>query len=190
MVTKKTTESCENGMASDTAILREEVPRILSSAHLATGPHPALSELEFGLLVAHNAFTRWVVRCMRAAGEPDLAVNDVLILHHVHHRSRSKRLADICFTLNLEDSHVVNYSLKKLLNMKYVSSEKLGKEVFYAATPQGVALLEKFRDVRNRCLMPSVEGDLADADSLSLMAARLRMLSGLYDQAARAASSL
>ena len=69
---------------------------------------------------------------MRAAGEPDLAVNDVLILHHVHHRSRSKRLADICFTLNLEDSHVVNYSLKKLLNMKHVSSEKLGKEVFYA----------------------------------------------------------
>jgi len=165
-------------------------PRILSSAHLATGAHPALSELEFGLMVAHNAFARWVVRCMRAAGEPDLSAVDVLVLHHVHHRARSKRLADICFTLNYEDSHVVNYSLKKLLNMKLVSSEKAGKEVFYATTAQGGELLDRFRKVRNRCLLPAVEGELADAEAMSAMAGRLRMLSGLYDQAARAASSL
>ncbi len=190
MVTKKTTKTRAASAAFETPAAREDAPRILSSAHLAVGPHPALSELEFGLLVAHNAFTRWIVRCMRAAGESDLAVNDVLVLHHVHHRSRGKRLADICFTLNLEDSHVVNYSLKKLLNMKYVSSEKLGKEVFYATTPRAAALLERFREVRNQCLMPTVEGELADAQGLSMMAARLRMLSGLYDQAARAASSL
>ncbi|HUH86907.1 MAG TPA: winged helix DNA-binding protein [Pusillimonas sp.] len=165
-------------------------PLILSSEHLARGPHPALSEFEFGLMVAHNAFARWVVRCMRAAGEPDLAITDVLVLHHVHHRDRSKRLADICFTLNYEDSHVVNYSLKKLVNMKLARSEKIGKEVFYSTTPAGVASLERFREVRNRCLLPAVEGDLADAQAMSAMAARLRMLSGMYDQAARAASSL
>lgn len=165
-------------------------PLILSSEHLARGPHPALSEFEFGLMVAHNAFARWVVRCMRAAGEPDMALTDVLVLHHVHHRGRSKRLADICFTLNYEDSHVVNYSLKKLVNMKLARSEKIGKEVFYATTPAGETLLGQFRDVRSRCLLPAVEGDLADAQAMSTMAARLRMLSGLYDQAARAASSL
>ena len=165
-------------------------PRILSSEHLARGPHPSLSEFEFGLMVAHNAFARWAVRCMRAAGEPDLAVTDVLVLHHVHHRDRSKRLADICFTLNYEDSHVVNYSVKKLVSMKLARSEKVGKEVFYATTPAGADLLERFRKVRNRCLLPTVEGELADAELMSAMAARLRMLSGLYDQAARAASSL
>lgn len=165
-------------------------PRILSSEHLALGPHPALSEFEFGLMVAHNAFARWVVRCMRAAGEPDLAVTDVLVLHHVHHRGRSKRLADICFTLNYEDSHVINYSLKKLVSMKLARGEKMGKEVFYTTTPEGVELLDRFRKVRNRCLLPAVEGELADAATMSAMAARLRMLSGLYDQAARAASSL
>jgi len=164
--------------------------RILSSAHLAQGAHPALSELEFGLMVAHNAFSRWVVRCMRAAGESELAITDVLVLHHVHHRRRSKRLADICFTLNYEDSYVINYSLKKLLNMKLVSSEKIGKEVFYAATPRGAQLLDRFRDVRDQCLLPAVEGELADEAQMSATAGRLRMLSGLYDQAARAASSL
>ena len=164
--------------------------RILSSAHLATGPHAELSELEFGLIIAHNAFARWVVRCMSAAGEPDLAVTDVLVLHHVHHRERGKKLADICFTLNYEDTHVINYSLKKLLNLGLVRGDKVGKEVFYATTAEGAALIERFRTVRGRCLLSVVEGELADPDSLSETARHLRLLSGLYDQAARAASSL
>ncbi len=164
--------------------------RILSSAHLASGLHPALSELEFGLIVANNAFGRWVVRCMRAAGESDLASTDILVLHHVHHRQRQKRLADICFTLNYEDSYVISYSLKKLLKMKLVAGEKIGKEVFYGTTEKGGELLDKFREVRERCLFPGVEGELANDDALSEVAERLRMLSGLYDQAARAASSL
>ncbi|MBX6317889.1 winged helix DNA-binding protein [Pigmentiphaga sp.] len=164
--------------------------RILSSAHLATGPHAELSELEFGLIIAHNAFSRWVVRCMAAAGEAELAITDVLVLHHVHHRQRGKKLADICFTLNYEDTHVINYSLKKLAGMGLVRGEKIGKEVFYATTNEGAALIERFRDIRGRCLLPSIEGELADDASLSDVARRLRMLSGLYDQAARAASSL
>lgn len=164
--------------------------RILSSAHLAQGPHASLSELEFGLIVAHNAFTRWIVRCMGAAGEADLSVTDVLVLHHVHHRDRAKKLADICFTLNYEDSHVINYSLKKLVSMQVIAGQKVGKEVLYATTETGNALIARFRDVRGRCLLPAVTGDIADDAGLSDIAGRLRMLSGLYDQAARAASSL
>ncbi|MBC2770015.1 winged helix DNA-binding protein [Pusillimonas sp. 7-48] len=164
--------------------------RILSSAHLAEGPHASLSEFEFGLIVCHNAFSRWVVRCMRAAGGHDLAVTDVLVLHHVYHRQRAKRLADICFTLNYEDTYVITYSLKKLQNAGLVAGEKVGKEMFYTVTDDGAAMLDRFRDVRAGCLLPAVEGELADADQLSRMAERLRALSGLYDQAARAASSL
>jgi predicted MarR family transcription regulator len=157
---------------------------------LAQGPHASLSELEFGLIVAHNAFTRWIVRCMGAAGEADLSVTDVLVLHHVHHRDRAKKLADICFTLNYEDSHVINYSLKKLVSMQVIAGQKVGKEVLYATTETGNALIARFRDVRGRCLLPAVTGDIADDAGLSDIAGRLRMLSGLYDQAARAASSL
>jgi predicted MarR family transcription regulator len=168
----------------------DEPLRILSSAHLADGPHASLSELEFGLIVCHNAFSRWVVRCMRAAGGLDLAVTDVLVLHHVYHRQRPKRLADVCFTLNYEDSHVITYSLKKLQNAGLVTGEKVGKEMFYSVTTEGKAMLARFRDVRAGCLLPAVEGELSEADQLSKMAERLRALSGLYDQAARAASSL
>jgi predicted MarR family transcription regulator len=164
--------------------------RIISSAHLANGPHAALSEVEFGMIVANNAFNRWVMRCMAAAGESELAVTDILVLHHVHHRGRHKKLADICFTLNYEDSHVVNYALRKLMGLGLLNNKKIGKEVFYASTEKGTALIERFREIRNRCLLPSVAGELEDEASLSGIARNLRELSGLYDQAARAASSL
>jgi predicted MarR family transcription regulator len=165
-------------------------PRILSSAHLAEGEWGELSEFEFGLIVSYNAFARWAVRCMAAAGMPDLTITDVLVLHHVHHRGRSKKLADICFTLCYEDTHVVNYALKKLLGLGLLSSGKVGKEVFYRTTPGAESLLRRYRAVREQCLLPSVPTALDDAAELSQAAARLRALSGLYDQAARAATSL
>src|SRR4051794_11487703 len=75
-----------------------------SSEHLSS-KSPAMSELEFGLIMAGNAFNRWIVRCMAAAGLPELTTLDVLVLHHVHHRKRGKKTADICCILNIEDTH-------------------------------------------------------------------------------------
>lgn len=164
--------------------------RIMSAAHLAEGAHPELSELEFGIIVANNAFQRWITRCMAAAGAQDLGATDILVLHHVHHRGRGKRLADICFTLNYEDTHVVNYALKKLIGQGLIQSTRSGKEVFYATSQHGSELLGRFREVRKECLLQSVESELDDAQELSRIASRLRFLSGIYDQAARAASSL
>ena len=179
--------------------------RILSSAHLADGDWGELSEFEFGLIVAGHAFDRWAVRCMAAAGMPDLTITDVLVLHHVHHRGKGKKLADICFTLNYEDAHVVAYALRKLTSLGLVRGEKVGKEVLHSSTPAGAALVARYRAVRDRCLVASVPdrlGSLQEADGrdagapvdgrseLAHLAGMLRTLSGLYDQAARAAASL
>ncbi len=179
--------------------------RILSSAHLADGEWGELSEFEFGLIVATHAFARWAVRCMAAAGMPDLTITDVLVLHHVHHRGKGKKLADICFTLNYEDAHVVAYALRKLTGLGLVRGEKVGKEVFHSTTPAGAALVARYRTVRDRCLIASVPGRLGslsgatgreraaagdDRFELAHLARMLRTLSGLYDQAARAAASL
>lgn len=41
---------------------------IVSSAHLVSAQSAEMSEFEFGLIVAGNAFHRWVVHCMAAAG--------------------------------------------------------------------------------------------------------------------------
>src|ERR1700743_3176582 len=90
------------------------IRRTGSSAPLAAGAMPALSEFEFGAIMVSHAFERWMVRCMSAAGVPDLSAIDVLILHTVFHRDRPKRMADICLVLNIEDTHVVSYAIKKL----------------------------------------------------------------------------
>ena len=161
--------------------------KIVSSRHLATPGGWQLSEFEFGLIVAYNGFSRWINRCMAASGYPELGTLEILVLHNINHRDRGKRLSDICFMLNIEDAHTVNYAIKKLVKYGLVSGKKHGKEMLYSTTTEGVTLCEKYRDTREQCLIESLT---ADGDELSEIAATLRTLSGIYDQAARAASSL
>ena len=161
---------------------------IVSSSHLVSERSVELSEFEFGLIVAWNAFARWAMRCMAAAGCPDLTITDVLVLHHINHRARNKKLADICFVLNYEDTHVVAYSLKKLLAAGLAQGAKSGKEVFYSPTPAGEAAVQKYREVREACLVDSLDAERNP--DIGEMARLLRSMSGLYDQAARAATSL
>jgi predicted MarR family transcription regulator len=161
---------------------------IVSSSHLVSPRSVELSEFEFGLIVAWNAFSRWAVRCMAAAGYPDLTITDVLLVHHLCHRARNKRLADIAFVLNYEEPHVVAYSLKKLVAASLAQTEKQGKEVLYSPTAQGEALVAQYREVREECLVKSLDTELnADIGELARL---LRTMSGMYDQAARAATSL
>ncbi len=88
--------------------------RIVSSRHLAEGEQWEASEVEYGMIIAYNAFSRWMTRCMSAAGNTDLTPLEILVLHNTNHRGRDKRLTDICFLLNIEDTHTVNYALRKL----------------------------------------------------------------------------
>ena len=163
--------------------------RIVSSSHLVSEKSPELSEFEFGLIIAAHAFNRWLIRCMGAAGVKDMTATDVLVLHHINHKGTEKRLADICFVLNIEDTHVVSYSLKKLAAAGLVEGSKRGKEVFFATTADGRDLCMINRAVREACLMPGFSGEAEENKRLAEMARTMRTLSGRYDQAARAATS-
>ena len=168
---------------------------IVSSAHLVSERAAELSEFEFGLIIASHAFDRWVVRCMAAAGLQDLSRLDVLVLHSVNHRARDKKLADICFVLNVEDAHTVSYALKKLSRLDLVEGSRRGKEIHYATTAGGRAACDRYRQVREECLVTAL-GIFSGRDDVEMnrqvgdLAGLLRALSGLYDQAARSATSL
>ena len=164
--------------------------RIVSSRHLAEGESWETSEIEYGMIIAYNAFSRWMTKCMSAAGNTDLTPLEILVLHNTNHRSREKRLADICFLLNIEDTHTVNYALRKLMKMELLSSEKRGKEVFYTTSDKGAALCEEYRIVRERCFLDGLSRLDRTGDEMREIAASLRTLSGQYDQASRAAASL
>ncbi len=163
---------------------------IVSSAHLVPPDSAEMSEFEFGLIVAGNAFHRWIIHCMAAAGLKDLTPLDVLVLHHVTHRARDKGLADICFIIHIEDTHLVNYALKKLQGLGVVVSQKNGKDVTYAATDEGRASVQRYREIRESCLIDALKADDGLNRDIGELARLLRVLSGMYDQAARAAASL
>ncbi len=176
--------------ATTTPAAKAPGSHIVSSAHLVSPQSAEMSEFEFGLIVASNAFHRWVVHCMSAAGLKDLMPLDVLVLHHVSHRARDKRLSDICFIMNIEDTHLVNYSLKKLVSLGVVVSSKSGKEVTYAATEAGSVSVQRYREIREQCLIQALHADDALNKDIGELARLLRVLSGMYDQAARSAASL
>ncbi|MEK9722300.1 MAG: winged helix DNA-binding protein [Rhodospirillaceae bacterium] len=169
---------------------KSSIGPLVSSAHLVAEGAAELSEFEFGLTLANNAFHRWMVRCMAAAGQPDLGPLDILALHSVNHRDRAKRLADICLVLNVEDTHVVAYALKKLTKAGLVAGTKQGKENFFAVTPAGAEACRRYREVRDACLVDSYAAFDARGEVVGDLAGLLRTLSGLYDQAARTAASL
>ncbi len=163
---------------------------IVSAAHLADGAMPALSELEFALTVLSNAFQRWTVRCMGAAGVSGLAPIDVLILHAANHRGREKTLADICMMFNIEDTHVVAYALKKLEGLGLIETGRRGKEKTVRVTDEGAEACRRHREVRETLLVASIKSLNFDEAEVSRIAALMRALSGQYDQAARSAASL
>lgn len=170
----------------------QDIPkrRIVSSRHLADGENWEASEIEYGMIIAYNAFSRWMTRCMSAAGNTDLTPLEILVLHNTNHRGRDKRLTDICFLLNIEDTHTVNYALRKLMKMELLISEKRGKEVFYSTSATGAKLCEAYREMRDRCFLDGLSRLDITGEEMREIAASLRALSGQYDQASRAAASL
>ena len=130
---------------------------IVSSAHLAAGGMPALSEFEFGLIIASHAFHRWMVRAMAAAGIPDLSALDVLVLHNVNHRGKPSASRDVCLVLNIEDTHLVTYAMKKLERLKLVKSGRAGKEKVVTITPAGEEACPRYREIREALLVRGVK---------------------------------
>ncbi len=164
--------------------------RIVSSRHLAEGDGWEASEFEYGLIIAYNAFSRWMVKCMAASGHAEMGALEILVLHNVNSRGLERRLNDICFLLNIEDSHTVNYALRKLTKAGLVVSEKRGKEVFYSASETGAELCKTYRDVRQQCLLSGLKHMELSGEEMREIASHLRSFSGQYDQASRAASAL
>ena len=126
---------------------------------------------------------------MAAAGCPELTITDVLVLHHICHRARNKKVGDICFRPQRR-----GHARRRLLAEEAASrptwrkGEKVGKEVFYSPSAAGETAVAKYREVREACLIANLDAE-RNAD-IGESARLLRTMSGLYDQAARAATSL
>ncbi|MEM7439858.1 MAG: winged helix DNA-binding protein [Pseudomonadota bacterium] len=162
---------------------------VVTSAHLADSSLPELSEIEFAMTIASNGFERWMVRAMAAAGWPDMSPLEVQTLHLLHHRDRPKTLAEICLILNIEDTHTVNYALRKLTRLGLVEVGRRGKEKSVAASAEGIKACKAYRKVREELLLSAMTDMGVEPEQISRLASLMRALSGHYDQATRAAAA-
>ena len=172
------------------ADIGNDIGPVVSAKHLASGAMPSLSEIEFAMNIANNAYQRWMVRATTASGFAGLGTNDILVLHSINHRDREKSLADLCLVLNIEDTHLVNYSIKKLEGIGLIKTGKRGKEKIASITSEGQAACERYRQIREALLVQSVQSLGLDENEISHIATVLRSLSGQYEQASRSAASL
>ncbi|AIJ69698.1 winged helix DNA-binding protein [Brucella suis] len=163
---------------------------IVSSAHLAEGGSPAMSEVEYGLILASHAFSRWMVRYMAAAGLPGLSPIEILILHSIRHRDREKKLADICLVLDIEDTHIATYAIRKLEKAGLLTTGKAAKEKTVKITAKGAEACAHYAQIRERLLVDSTANARPSEETLSELAALLRFMSGAFNQATRSAITL
>jgi predicted MarR family transcription regulator len=169
---------------------RPPLEPIAYTAHHAAGASPGLSEVELGLILAGHAFERWMLRCMAAAGVPDLSATEVLVLLNTRQRGKPKKIADLCLVLGIEDTHIVTYAVRKLEAAGLVTSKRCGKEKLISATRLGSEACARYHEVRERLLVRPVSATGLPDRMLSELGVRLRALSSNYDLAARAAASL
>lgn len=171
-----------------------ELPQILRDER--TGSDDALHDLakvlsdyEFAQITFSFGFLRWVEKCMEATGLRGLTALDILVLHAVNIRARGRRLSEISMLLNIDDSHLVAYSLKKLVSAELVQSIKDGRESRYEPTVAGDAACDTYRSVRRDFLVKSI-ASIANAEAEAAnMAHFLTILTGMYDQATRLATA-
>lgn len=67
----------------------------------------------------------------------ELGALDVLAPHSANRRGREKKLADLRFVPDIENSHTVTYALTKLARLGLVRGTRRGTETFHATTDNG-----------------------------------------------------
>lgn len=183
------------GKSDDVGRLKEsanETARVAAATTTPFEPNAAshdLSDFEYALIILANGFQRWVKHCMEAANVNGLNAQDILVLHAVNHRARGRRLTEICMVLNIDDTHLVAYALKKLAAANLVLVASRGRERHFETTAAGEAACMAYRVVRENFLVPSLAWVTSRQDTVRDSAGFLRTMTALYDQAGRFATA-
>ena len=150
----------------------------------------SMTQFELALVVVHNAFSQWTVRCGTAVGAGRFSSLELLVIGFLNAHDQAVRATDISFALKIEDTYTVQYALKKLLAAGLVESARSGKETLFTMTDAGRALYRDYSVVRSKFLLDAMAMLSEDGLDMDGLVSRLRAISGIYEQAARNAASV
>jgi predicted MarR family transcription regulator len=91
--------------------------------------------------------------------------------------------------LNIDDTHLVSYALKKLVAADLVKVRPTGRERHYETTPLGDEACIAYRKVREKFLVPSLAWVSGERNMVRDTGAFLRTMTAIYDQAGRFATA-
>jgi predicted MarR family transcription regulator len=148
----------------------------------------ALSALEYTFMTLMFGFSRWAEACMDAANVDGLSALDIFVLHAVNHRARGRRLSEICTVMNVGDSYLIAYSLKKLLAAGLIVADRSGRERHYSTTEQGDRACVEYRRIREEHLVTPFFSDPGTPEDIGRVTKFLSRIIADYDQAGRAAT--
>lgn len=154
--------------------------------HLARDTRGELTtSFEFALMQVFEAYQRWAVQAARLVGNPDINYSEVVVLHVVRMQERAKDAATIAKLVNRDDLPNVLYSLRKLVSLGLVEKVKVGSGTYFKTTEQGRLETDRFAALRTDLLLKAM-AEVANIDSkLETVIALLKVMTGLYDSAAR-----
>jgi predicted MarR family transcription regulator len=92
-------------------------------------------------------------------------------------RNRALRAFDIGYALSIEDAHLVSYSLRRLMRLGLMNSERTGKEIYYFPTKESEPSYLRYLAVRKEYLISAVEMVNKEGYDLEVMAKMLRAIS-------------
>lgn len=144
-----------------------------------------LSDFEFTLITFFYGFMRWVEKCMEASDTRGLKALDILVLHAIHQRTRGYSPNQIATTLNIDDVHLVSYSIKKLAAAGLILSTREGRHQGYETTQEGADACGAYMKIRESYLLSSLWLLRENERDINHATKSLRVLTGMYDQAGR-----
>jgi predicted MarR family transcription regulator len=148
-----------------------------------------ITRFEQSLQVVKNSFEQWVRRCGARAGMIGFASIEIEVLHIIGRAKEARRIADICFVLNVEDTHIVTYAVKKLLKAGLVESKRSGKDALFSITRVGGERMLAYAEVKRQLLLEAAERFSEQDIDLETLAEKMHVLASIYEKAARSAET-
>jgi predicted MarR family transcription regulator len=148
------------------------------------------TELEFALMRAFEGFGRWQSECLASVCDVAATGPENAMLHIIRMNDRPKSLKDLARLMNRDDVPNMQYSLRKLIGAGLVERKGSGRAgVTYEVTDQGRRVTDDYGTLRRRLLIEAIGNVPGFAARLAEAARTLNLLSGIYEEAARAAAT-
>jgi predicted MarR family transcription regulator len=160
--------------------------------HLARDAHEVeLTEFEYAAIRFYAAFQRWNEAAVQAAGGAALTFTEASMLHVVRMQERPKSISLIATLLNRDDLSNLQYGLRKLRSHDLIrpTGGTSRKGFAYEVTPRGRALTDRIAAIATELVFSSTRA-IADVEpKLVASADLLRLMTGIFDEAARIAGT-